>query len=667
MTHLKTEFRKGLAALALALGLVAGCGGGSGGSAPPPAPPAPTVNATDDQYAVPAGATAVLAVSGNDGASGGTPTLSVATAPAHGKVVVQGTSLQYTPDAGYLGDDQFSYRTDVGAASGTATVKLAVEAEIELSGTVPAINSLTEVTAQVGDSQVKVNADDSGAYKLSFKTSKPNAFVTLTAKESGARAAMTRASLVGEAASLYAVGARVNATQWPALTLDALSTARHGLLKQHGRQPATTAELKTALSSQDPTDLLDIATLLRHAYQDGAALPATVANTTELAANGAALGTFNRQWLGGSISDPARIEQTLAEVAATVPPVMAGQAGRLAIHHQGANPVTAPTGSLFELRADGSATGIVWTFSTNTAINASWSASGNTVTVNLSSPLPMDGSYRVHALQLRPMRGVDAQHTPMLIARWLTDCQMSPTSPAKDCATPSYSRWLPVVGFDTERDRQPLRLEDFVAGTTWAGLLLETDTRLAPYMTGTKAFTVDGTPNLPGFAGRLVDGRWQLSGAQTTYRYTRLGAGPEDGLAYWLSELQENGTTTRAKLLLVAKGAAVAPFDVASAARRWTSSSQDANGSADPTGVRYSTYPAIMHRDGRIAYDFGNGEVDRGSRWTLSGDGRSIIETRTSDGAQFVMYAPVMAVRGGYLAMSASGGLVRMRDAGPAD
>lgn len=649
--------------LAMAFSLTACGGGGSGNSSPPP-----SVTPLDDQYTVPAGAAAVLAVSGNDTATGGTPTLSVATAPAHGKVVVQGTSLQYTPDAGYMGDDQFSYRTEVGSATGTATVKLAVEAEIELSGSVPAINSLTEVTAQVGDSQVKVNTDDNGAYKLSFKTSKPKAFITLTARESGARAGMTRASLVGEVGSLFTqVGPRIGAAQWPALVLDALSTARHGLLKQHGRQPATTAELKTALASQDPTDLLDIATLLRHAYQDGAALPASVANTTELAANGAALGTFNQQWLGGSITDPARIEQTLAEVTATAPPVLTGQAGRLAIHHQGANPVTAPTGALFELHADGSATGIVWTFSTNTAINASWTASGNTVTVSLSTPLPMDGSYRVHALQLRPLRGVDAQPGPGLIARWLTDCQMSPTSPARACSTPSYSRWLPVVGFDTERDRQPLRLEDFVAGTTWAGLVLETDARLAPSMVRTQAFTVDGTPNLPGFSGRLVDGRWQLTGAQTAYRYTRLGAGPEDGMAYWLAELQENGTTTRAKLLLVAKGAAVAPFDIAAAARRWAGGSQDANGSADPTGLRYSGYGAILHKDGRIAYGSGTSEVDGRGRWALSADGRSIIETRNSDGAQFTMYAPVRAVRGGYLAMSASGGLVRMRDAGPAD
>lgn len=659
---MKTDHRQGLASLALAL--VAGCGGRSGGSAPPPAPPAPTVTALDDQYTVPAGAAAVLAVSGNDTVTGGTATLSVATAPAHGKVVVQGSSLQYTPDAGFFGDDQFTYRADVGAASSTATVKVNVEAEIELSGTVPGINSLTEVTAQVGEASYKVTADDAGAYKLSFKTGKPSALITLTAKESGVRAAYTRTSLVGDAGSLYAqAGTRINATQWPALVLDALSTARHGLLKQRGPQPATTSELKAAAAAQDPNDLLDITTLLRHAYEDGATLPSGATTATELAASPAALAAFNQQWVGGSVTYPALVEKTLAQVAAAAAPTVAATGSRLATLYEGSSNVVMPTGSVFDLRADGSATGIVWTFSTNTAINASWATAGNTLTVTLASPVLMDGQYRVYAQQYKQVRGIDGQASRQLMTRWLADC---PATTAF-CPVAGYTVWVPVVSYDVERDRQPLRLEDFAVGTTWAGIDLTSSAGVAQCMCSVQAVVTDGTPNLPGYKGQLTDGRWVLSGTETTFRYTRLGNGPEPGMEYWLTEYLESGTPTRANLRLVAKGGPVPTFTTAGAARRWVTSYQTGIGSADPAGARYNSYPQILHADGRITYDFGSGEVDRGDRWFLSSDKRSVMQLTAGNPVAYVMYAPVRAVTGGYLAMSSSGGLVRMRDFGPAD
>ena len=647
--------------------VLAGCGGGGPGTLP--TPPTPTVVALDDQYTVPAGAAAVLAVSGNDTVTGGTATLSVATAPAHGKVIVQGTSLQYTPDAGFFGNDQFTYRADVGAATGTATVKLTVEAQLELTGTVPGINSVTEVTAQVGDSQFKVNTDSTGTYKLSFKAADPNAFITLTAKESGARAALTRISLVGQATGLISqVGPRVSDKQWPALTLDALSTARYGLLKQRGLQlPTTTDDLRKIVAAQDPTDLADIATLVRLAYEVAPPMPFGIATVTELAADGPALGRISTESLGMAFIEPTSVAQSLDQSTDAAPPVVSAQGTRLVTMYHGSNPLLMPTGSLFDLRADGSAAGIVWTTFTDTAISASWAVSGNVLTVTLPSPLAMDSRFRAHALQLRQFRSVGTQPSGMLMGRWLVDCQMTPTQPASNCSTPTYTPWVPMVSRDVERDRQDLRLDDFTTGTIWAGPTLETTPGLASCLCFARMLTFDGTPNAPGFNGRLVDGRWQLTGTQVTLRYTRLGAGPEAGLEYWLGEVLENSVTARARLMLVVKGGAVPAFDATSAARKWTGPSQDANASADPTGIRYTKYPQILHKDGRIAYDYGSGEVDGGARWSLSSDGRTIMQTRTSDGARFVLYAPIRAVKGGYIAMTASQGMVRMVDAGPAD
>ena len=649
--------------LGLALALTA-CGGG-GGSAPPP-----TVAPSDDQYTVPAGAQTGLSVLANDNLSAGTSTLSVPTAPAHGKVTVQGSTLSYTPDVGYFGQDQFTYRVDLGPSSGTATVKLTVEAEIELSGSVPSINSLTDVTAQIGDSQVKVRTDDAGAYKLSFKTSTPNAFITLTARESGARAAMVRTSLVGEAISLYAqAGARINATQWPALALDALSTARHGLLLQHGQQPATTNDLRNALAAQDPIDLLDIATLLRHVYEDNATLPAGAATTTELAASPAALRTLNRQWLSDGVDRPATIEKTLAQVAATTPPAVSPQGSRIISMYQGSYTSTevTPVGSMFDLGADGSATGIVWAPAMNTAVTARWTRSGDTLTVNLASPLVVNGSRRVHAQQMRQLRGIDTQPSRQLMVRWLTDCQISATPVMPSCAEPSYTAWVPVVGYDVERDRQPLRLEDFVSGTTWAGVILAEQPGIASCMCSDQPLVTDGTPNVSGFQGQLVDGRWLLTGAQTTHRYTRLGAGPEAGTEYWLMELLQNGTTTHANLRLVAKASDSPTFDTSSTARRWASGYLVDNGSTDVAGARFASYPQILHRDGRMNYDIGAGEVGTDYRWFLSADKRTIMAS-LGGGAPYALYTQVRAVSGGYLVVSGqNGSLHRIRDEAPAD
>lgn len=612
---------------------------------------------------------ASLSVLANDSMAAGTATLGVAAAPAHGKVTVQGTTLQYTPDAGFYGTDQFTYRVDLGTAYSTATVKLTVEAEIELSGSItPPPNSLTEVTAQVGDQQYKTNADASGTYKLSVKTAQPTAFITLTARESGARAAYVYSSLVGEASSLTALAAmpKIGAEHWPALKLDVLTTARRGLLEQRGVQVKTTSELKDALARQDPSDLLDIATLLGHVYEDPAALPAGTATTADLAASASALAAVQRQWetRGGSIHDSVRIEKMLDQMMVQAPPVVAAQGTRLVSLNQGANTVSIPDGSLFDLRPDGSAMGHVWDYAGSTAIAGSWTRNGNILSIALASPLVMEGRFRVRTLQYRQIRGVDLQPSRQLMMRWETDCGVQTSY---YCPPPGFSAWVPAVSFDVERDRQALRFEDFTSTTRWAGLLVDKDARSAECLCMVTDLTFDGTPNAGGLSGQLVSGQWRLTGSAHAYRYTRLGAGPEEGMEYWLAEYEQGGITTRARLLLVAKGSAIAPLDLVAAARRWGSQQQRANGSADPSGRRTYLYPTILHKDGRRTYDFGGGEVDRGDRWAVSSDSRTIQHIRPSDGAVFILYSLVRPVSGGYLAMSDGGGLVRIRDLGAAD
>ena len=81
--------------------------------------------------------------------SGGTATaLALVTPPAHGSVTVSGTTVSYTPTAGYSGSDSFIWRaTNSGGTSADATVSLTVSAAVlavtPASGVLPAATAGT--------------------------------------------------------------------------------------------------------------------------------------------------------------------------------------------------------------------------------------------------------------------------------------------------------------------------------------------------------------------------------------------------------------------------------------------------------------------------------------------------------------------------------------------
>ncbi|MEJ1269077.1 Ig-like domain-containing protein [Pantoea ananatis] len=62
--------------------------------------------------------------------SGGTPTsVTLVTSPAHGSATVSGTTVTYTPVAGYSGSDSFVWHAaNSGGTSADATVSLTVSA-----------------------------------------------------------------------------------------------------------------------------------------------------------------------------------------------------------------------------------------------------------------------------------------------------------------------------------------------------------------------------------------------------------------------------------------------------------------------------------------------------------------------------------------------------------
>ena len=97
-----------------------------------PAPPAnaPPV-ATDDEAETEEDQAVVISVLDNDSdADGDTLSVTMTTEPGNGMVTITGndTTITYTPDAGYSGEDQFMYTVSDGQVSATATVYVEVDA-----------------------------------------------------------------------------------------------------------------------------------------------------------------------------------------------------------------------------------------------------------------------------------------------------------------------------------------------------------------------------------------------------------------------------------------------------------------------------------------------------------------------------------------------------------
>ena len=102
--------------------LLAACGGG--GDPAPPAPPTP--RAVNDSATVDEDGTVSISILSND-TSVSASTLALGDAPQNGSAVVNGNSIDYTPDAEYSGSDSFTYTIDSTAGNElTATVTVTV-------------------------------------------------------------------------------------------------------------------------------------------------------------------------------------------------------------------------------------------------------------------------------------------------------------------------------------------------------------------------------------------------------------------------------------------------------------------------------------------------------------------------------------------------------------
>lgn len=599
-------------ALGSALGLVA-CGGGGDGGSPPPAP-APVLTLQADEYTVPWNAAAALTVMSNDQVSGGTGVLSVTGAPQHGTAVVSGSTLSYTPASGYFGADTLTYQVAVGSTTATATVKLSVEARMELSGVVtdgPIPNAT--VTAKFGAQTYTGQADATGHYTLPVKSADPAAFLSLTGTGAGNQAQVVLTSLVGDAAALakLAAAGKLDAQSVPALRVDHLSTARQGLLEQRGVQPKSSAELLAANDKLQAGDVVQAAALIKLVVDQGVALPTGVKTTSELVSKAATLEAFATEQQS---KNATVLQQT---VSAVLEDATAGAAGfptdgrDVAVLLRGG-------GAVFALKDGGVATVMQGMgFGTQTG---KWTVEGTTVTVMLDQYEDYGSSHTL-GYKLRDLGGAGEKTVPVAFGI---------VYESKDRTT---QQWTKGVGWDAgartlpDTVKQPLLAADVGDGTAWYGptaidpAQARTDGLYAPAL-----LTFRKGADIAGLSWSLeADGTVRLNArsGSGSYRLVRLmpvAAGGE----LWLQQLMVGGKVVDQGVMSVVKHAPPV-MTTASVARLWAFS-------YDPFADKPSANRMIQWRlkpDGSMTIKGINSSTElSGYKWTLSTDGRTVTVLR---------------------------------------
>lgn len=326
--------------LPLVLALAA-CGGGGDDAAPEPVKPAAiTLNLAADEATLPWNKAASLKVLANDSASRGSLSLAELSTPAHGTAKISGSEIEYTPTAGYVGADSFSYTAQAEDGSkASIAVNLKINAALLLKGVVsdgPIANAV--VTATVGSKTFSASADAQGAYSLPVQTDSLSDAVQLSASGVGTQSMVKLQSLLGDVAALAKLADKeglLSSAQTQATQVTHYSTALAALVLESNGNLAPTSqakldELSVAVSGDR---LIELATAIKLVVDKGVALPTGVADTAALVGKPATATV---------LADFLKAQQALPIYAATRGEVLAG-AG------QSGGPVFAPSSAQTQL------------------------------------------------------------------------------------------------------------------------------------------------------------------------------------------------------------------------------------------------------------------------------------------------------------------------------
>jgi len=607
-----------------------------------------------DAYTVAWNASASLGVTDNDTIGNGSATVTVDAAPKNGTATVSGIKINYTPNAGFFGQDSFSYKLSVGTASQSATVKLTVEAALTLQGQVsdsPIANAV--VKADVGGESFTATADASGHYSLAIKTSAPGDFLTLTATGAGTQSQVVLTSLVGETGPLAATAkdGKLSADQSATLNISHLSTAQAGLIAQAGALPKTGDELVAALGRLTPQPIVDAAAMAKLVIDGGVALPAGTGDTRALLSSTTVLNTFlaNLQRSKPVELEAAR-QATLADATLGSPPPTPGAAGSpvTLIYSYGDEAGVSVVHAL-TLRADGTGTE---TFDLARPVH--WVINGRTLVVTYDQP-PTErfaaGDFGYFGLQEITENSADFQ----IIRTGLTLSDLGGTDKASLAKVTRQGLEVLTIAGQTIGQKplsasevmrrqigtQAFKAEDFAVGTQLAGLVApsrwpDVD---APDLNGsveshqdiatiTSATELSLSRSGLKASWRLVDGQLRVDYSNgISHLYTLLGKGFRGDSRWLLQVLATNGSPKTAMEL------SVIPVAAPTLDRSfWQHNFASNNGASYDPGVTYSP-----RSDGRFALNVISGgkaptDYDYSRReWRLLPDGRlEAIQTFSS-------------------------------------
>lgn len=274
-----------------------GCSGSSNSNPSPnpvtPVNPTPMANA--DTGNADNGSAVALAVLGNDVSPvASTLRISGFTQPAHGMVTQSDGVLNYVPEAGFYGQDQFTY-TLSDSANRTATGQVVIQSRIKF-----ALRGLVE--GNVTGARVQLNANGApasftsvgGLYSLDLITTNADAVVRLEAQGSGADAFMHFAVLLGRPRELLALAKAQNPQapaldNYPRLRLGVVGTAEYGMLRElaSAEELLDAGKLQRLQAFVDGEALLERAVLIERALANPAMR--TVASSLILASDPVAL------------------------------------------------------------------------------------------------------------------------------------------------------------------------------------------------------------------------------------------------------------------------------------------------------------------------------------------------------------------------------------------
>ena len=581
-TRLPPGLRAFVVSLFAAAALTA-CGGGGGVDSP-----AAVALAVDDAASVDWNRASILSVTNNDTIQNGTATIAIKTAPLNGTATVTGTTISYTPTAGYFGTDTLRYSLTVGDRTVEAGVQMTVSAVLTLSGTVRD-NPLpgATVTATVGSAVITpVTADASGNYTMTLRVADPAAFISLKAKGAGAQSAVVLSSLVGEAGEAAAAAAAstgvVNATALPSANVTHVSTAIAVLAQQSlGKTIGSAADLKAAQGSFTASQTIEMATAIKLVADSGIALPPGMTDTLALVSNASAFKNFVvTQITTNTAAYNAVLQNVLGDAALAVAPQIPSASNPvdkvlLLVQGEGAS---ARSATRLTLKANGSA--IV---ESDAVRSAKWTASGTEISVTYDIPAVGEGYSSIDA-QGNQWR-IQVTRSSFVVRQLGGSNSGSPASVKAVSSSKFLEGPLSGTAINETNDWDAQTLignpaalvaADVMAGTRWAGVLAYNFSPLnASYVDQDVAKIIDATTITFERAAktgtyRLVEGKLEITIEGAVFTYSRLFNGPR-GEQRWLVVKSVNGVVQWVYEPAVVKAQATSVFTVAGLTQPWES------------------------------------------------------------------------------------------------